>query len=369
MTQRTRKWLAQIGSFVLAGVLLYLALRGVDFSAMGQALRTADYRWLVPLVPVLLLSHFLRAWRWQMLLEALPPAEAERGPHRVSLKTSFYSVMIGYMVNYAAPRFGEVVRSANLSRRERLPLSGVIGTVVVERILDVIVLALGLGSVAVLLLDRLGTLNELFVAPIREQLGRIPAMGLLVAMLVVALLMALFVWRALQADSMIRRLWMDHVRPIAVSFRDGLATILRAPRRLGLVVSTLAIWFCYLLAAHLPFLLLNMAEPFGLSLLDSWSIMLLGAIGIAIPSPGGTGSYHFITIQTLVVLFSVSQSAAATYAVFVHGAQLILYVAVGFLCMVLQGSDLATLKETTEAAQHAPEVSPPPSVPHDEPTT
>ncbi|NBC16548.1 MAG: UPF0104 family protein, partial [Bacteroidetes bacterium] len=176
MTQRTRKWLAQIGSFVLAGVLLYLALRGVDFSAVGEALRTADYRWLLPLVVVLLLSHFLRAWRWQMLLEALP-SDADNTTHRVSLKTAFYSVMIGYMVNYAAPRLGEVVRSANLSRQERLPLSGVIGTVVVERILDVLVLALGLGSVAVLLLDRLGAVRELFVDPMLNQLGRLPVAG------------------------------------------------------------------------------------------------------------------------------------------------------------------------------------------------
>lgn len=368
MTQRTRKWLAQIGSFVLAGVLLYLALRGVDFSAVGEALLAADYRWLLPLAAVLLLSHLLRAWRWQMLLEALPSDEGH-APHRVSLKTAFYSVMIGYMVNYAAPRLGEVVRSANLARRERLPLSGVIGTVVVERILDVIVLALGLGSVAFLLLDRLGALRELFVDPMLEQLGRLPAASLLIGALVIGGLVVVFTWRAMQAESMVRRLWDDHVRPIAVSFRDGLATVLRAPRRLGLVVTTLAIWFAYLLAAHMPFLLFDMAAPFEISLLDSWSIMLLGAIGVAIPSPGGTGSYHFITIQTLVVLFGVTQSAAATYAVFTHGAQLILYVAVGFLCMVLQGADLGTLKETTEAAQQAPDSAPPPPVSHEESTS
>lgn len=348
MTPRLRTRLAQLGSFVLAGVLLYLALRGVDLQAVAEALRTADYRWLIPLVGVLLASHLLRAWRWRLLLEALPPAheavhEAMPGEahptSRVRLGTAFAALMVGYMVNYAAPRLGEVVRSAALARRTALPFSGIVGTVVVERIVDVVVLALGLATVPFLLADRLDTLDALFVAPVADRLVGLPLAvlaGLGVGLLVLAGLVTWQLVRA-QSESWFRRMWQQHARPLARSFSSGVATLVRSPHRAGLVVSTLLMWGCYWLAAYLPFRLLGMTEPFGLAPADAWCLMLLGAIGVAIPSPGGVGSYHFITIQALVYLYAVASSAAAAYAVFVHAAQLLLYVAAGALCLLALG--------------------------------
>ena len=98
MSSRLNKTLVLLGSFVLGGGLLYLALRGVDFSAVGEALRTASYGWLVPLFIATMVAHLLRAWRWQMLLETLPDNDGAIS-ERVSLRLAFYSVMIGYMVN------------------------------------------------------------------------------------------------------------------------------------------------------------------------------------------------------------------------------------------------------------------------------
>lgn len=352
MSPRLRRILAQIGSFVLAGVLLYLALRDVDFEAVAQALREADYFWLIPIVVITLISHVLRAWRWQVLLEALPLASAQESPRRISLKITFYSVMIGYMVNYAAPRMGEVARAANLAAKEKLSFSGAFGTVVVERILDSIVLLLGLVSVFFLLLDQLALVNALFITPAMDQFGKIPALALLGLMLGITLLVFLLYRYALQSeDSRLRLLWYRRVQPLWVSFKDGLATVLRSPRRVTLVFSTVALWFCYLLMAYLPFVLFNMTETFSLSLLDAWVIMMLGAVGIAIPSPGGIGSYHYITIQGLVVLYGVAQAEAASYAVLVHGGQMILYIGVGFLCLLLQGSSLGNLRQRTQAIQ------------------
>ncbi len=348
--------LVQAGSFLLAGVLLYLALQGVDFQEVGRALREADYRWIVPLGVATLLSHLLRAWRWQVLLEALPDEDDRPEPKRVSLKTAFYSLMIGYMVNYAAPRLGEVVRTANLSAREKLPFSGVLGTVVVERLLDALVLALGVLSAFFLLLDRSDTLQELFLDPMMEQLGRLPALALLGVLIgVTVLLWLLFRSLLRQSESWAALFWKKRVRPVLVSFKDGLATVLRSPRRVVLVVSTTAIWACYLLMAYLPFVMFGMASTYDLSMLDGWSIMMLGAVGVAIPSPGGVGSYHYIVIKTLVFLYGVAEAEAAAYAVFVHGGQLVLYAVVGFLCILLQGSSLGAIRRTARTAQTATE--------------
>lgn len=317
---------------------------------MAEALREADYRWLLPLVGVVLLSHLLRAWRWQILLEALPPDEGGSS-RRVSIRTAFASLMIGYMVNYAAPRVGELARTAHLSNRERLRFSGVFGTVVVERVLDVIVLVLALGSVGILLLDRLHIVRELLVDPVVAGLIRIPMPAVAALALLAITIIGGGYLLMRSRDSLLRSSWHRRLKPLVASFRDGLYTVLRSPRRGALVLSTLAMWFLYLLMAHLPFLMLDMAGTYSLSLLDSWAIMTVGALGVAIPSPGGTGSYHYITIQTLVFLFAVDQEAAATYAVLSHGMQMLLYILVGVLCLMLQGTRLDALRPSTLAAR------------------
>jgi glycosyltransferase 2 family protein len=356
VSPRVRTVLVQIGSFVLAGVLLYLALSGVDFAEIGRALRQADYRWLAPLAAVLMLSHWLRAWRWKLLLDALPEAGAdERKP--LSTGRAFSAVMIGYMTNYAAPRLGEVVRSANLATRERLPFSSVFGTVVVERLLDVIMLLLALGLTALLFLEEAVTFNELFIAPLAEQTGGLSFLALVAVAVGVAVLLVYIFRQKLIRASFVERTWARRVRPVMVSFRDGLRTLVRSPQRAALVGTSIAMWLCYAVAAHLPFVLLRIAEPYDLNLLDSWAIMVIGSLGVVVPSPGGTGSYHYITIQTLVHLFGVGEADAATYAVLVHAAQLLLYVAIGCLCLLLQGASLRNFTSRRTTAEPVPDVN------------
>lgn len=358
VSPRARKTAAQIGSFVLAGVLLYLALRGIDFGAVSQALRQADYRWLLPFLAAILAAHLLRAWRWQILLDALPGASSEA--RRVSFRAAFASLMIGYMVNYAAPRLGEVARTANLSARTRRPFGGVFGTVVVERVLDVAVLAVALLSTLALLAERLALLDELFWQPARARLGALP-MGLLLLLgLGVALLVVLGGYYAARHERAVA-LWRARVRPALRSFASGVRTLWRAPRRGALFLSTLAMWACYLLMAYLPFMMLDLAGPHGLSLTDAWCLMALGALGIAVPAPGGVGSYHYIAIQTLVYLYGVPEAPAASYAVLSHGVQLAVHVGLGALALLVQGTGASALVRragTTPESTSAPAPGP-----------
>ena len=163
---------------MLAGALLALALYGVDLGSIWTAFLEADYRYLAPLLALILASNLLRAWRWQILVEALPAPkgreEASASSGRM-LEASFSSVMIGYMVNYAAPRMGEVARTANLSARTDYRFSSLFGTVVSERIFDTAVLGAALLSAVALLFPRLAVLREQFLEPAWARLQGLPA--------------------------------------------------------------------------------------------------------------------------------------------------------------------------------------------------
>ena len=355
MPARLRRLLAQLGGFALGGVLLYLALRGVDFAAVGAALRQADYRWLVPFAAITLFSHLLRAWRWQVLLEALPvPPSASP---RISLRTSFYSLMIGYAVNAVVPRVGELVRATNLAKRENRPLSGVLGTVFVGRTLDTLVVALALLSVFGLFFDRFAIIERVFLEPALAQIRRLPLLLLVGLGLGLIVLLGVAWWLVARQRGRSEGAWHDRIRPVLEAFKAGLLTVVRARQRGVLVGTTVAMWFCYTLMAYIPLVMLDLTEPYSLSLLDAYGIMVLGSLGVAVPSPGGAGSYHYVAVQTLVHLFSVPANPAVAYAVITHAAQQLLFILTGVACWLLQGARVPSVKE---AAEVEPEIEPVP---------
>jgi len=350
MTRRTRRRLLQGASFVLAGGLLYLAFRGIDLGAIVDAFRAADYRWLPPLVVVVIGSNVLRAWRWQVMIEALPQDTSrvsEDDVEDVTLEASFSSTMIGYMMNYVAPRMGEVARTANMAARTRLRFSSLFGTVISERLFDMAVLALATGSGLLVVADQLPVLQEQLIGPGLERLGRLPFETIALVgggTLLVVGLGSLWAWhRARREDSLVQQFWEATVQPALVSLREGMETLVRSPRRGVILGSTAVMWFGYLLMAYIPFRMLGLTEPYGIGLLDAWALMAIGALGILIPSPGGLGSYHFITIQALTLLYGMPEAPAATYAVLAHAAQLVFYSLLGGLALLYQGRGLSTL--------------------------
>ena len=345
MSPRLKSALTVAGSLLLGGGLLWLALRGADLDAVAVALARADWRWLWAMVPLSLLSVVIRAWRWRLLLGGLQDDDAPGDA--ADLPTVVRATFIGYLVNYAAPRLGEVARAATIAQRSRHDFAGVFGTVVAERVLDVVVLATAIGATALLYGARLESVWTAAADTLAGFAGRLTP-GVTVAVLGAALLLAaLMVW-------LVRRGGIGaRLGGLAASFRDGIAALGRTRRPLGLAASTAALWFCYVLLADVPLRMLGISDAYGLGLVDAFATMTLGAIGIALPSPGGTGSYHYATVQALTILFGVAASPAASYAVLAHAAQVVFYAVGGFASMLALGTSLRAVRADADAVAPA----------------
>ena len=165
-------------SILLAAFLVWLSLRDVDFADFIESVRFAHYWWILPVIGVTLLSHWIRAYRWQALIIALP--EDSKSP--VSTLDLFASVMVGNMVNYAIPRAGEIARCTHLSTRKKFSFSALLGTVAIERIADLLVL--GLGLIVTLLFLR-GKLQSLFE---QLSLSQLPWVWITVSCLTIAII-------------------------------------------------------------------------------------------------------------------------------------------------------------------------------------
>ena len=339
MSDRSKRLLSLALSLGLGGLLLWLALRNADFEAVGAALAGGAWGWLVPFTLVGLLSVVVRAWRWGMLIDALPGRTG-----RVPLRLTSASVAIGYLVNYAAPRLGEVARTANVARRADAPFSAVLGTVVAERILDVVMLGLALLSVLALYGSRLGAVLE----PARETLAGVLDVPLWALGLGVVLVAAL---GALAAAALLRG--SGRIGALVAQFRDGFTSVARTGRPGAVVASTLLLWVCYGAMSDLPFRLLGMDTVYGLGPVEAWAVMAIGGIGMALPAPGGTGSFHYATVQALTLLFGVAVTPAATYALLVHASGVVFYCVLGALAVALQGASLSALTHAEPEAARA----------------
>ena len=340
---RLRSLLPALASLALAAGLLWLALRDADLAGVARALAGGAWGWAVPFVAVGVLSVVVRAWRWGLLIEALPAHP------RAGLKLTTASVFIGYLVNYAAPRLGEVARTANVARNSEATFSGVLGTVVAERLLDVVALALALGAVALAYGGRLGAVWAAFAEGARGVVGGLPSGAVwgLAALAVVAAGGAAWWFRRRSAAPPERS---GGLAGLLDSFRGGLVSLGRTGRPGALLGSTALLWACYVVMSDLPLRILGLSSAYGLGLGDAGAIMAVGGVGMALPAPGGTGSFHYATVQALTLLFAVAATPAATYAILVHAAGVVLYCAFGVLALVWQGTSLGDVRAEAEAA-------------------
>jgi uncharacterized protein (TIRG00374 family) len=308
MSIRLRSILRVSLSILLALLFLYLAFRGSDFEKLKLSLQGANYFWALLLIPCLFISNIFRALRWRYLVNPIKK--------NISFRNLFSSLMIGYMVNNALPRVGEIVRPYNLGRLEHISKSAVFGTVLVERILDLLSFLLCLAVIFYFYQDALvQAFPWLTGASIILSIVTVGVFGLF----------AFLLGRRDLAFGWVRKFTKPFspaigrkVENLLHSFLDGFLIIKEPGQYLMIGIQTVVIWLWYALMMYIPFFAFRMAEDYSLNFGTAIVIMVISAIGFIIPVPGATGTYHWVTRECLVRLFGVNVEVALSYATVTH---------------------------------------------------
>lgn len=325
MSSRIKTFFQYFIIIAITALLIWFSLRGIE-TGKGEdkwdyLLRTwnlADKTWLLIMAAIAFASHLVRAQRWRMLM--VPNG------HHVRLDHSFYSLMVGYLVNLVIPRGGEVSRCYNLYRLEKTPVEMSFGTVIVERIIDLLCLVI-LISVSFLLESKklfafIGTLDINASGSSSKIL--IPlylVMGLLFS---VAVLWFLF-RNNVRLRSFILKTW--------TGFRSGLLSIFRLENKSLFLFYSLLIWLLYFLMSYAVIRAFPSTETLGFNAV--LSLFAIGAIAMAAPLPGGTGSYHVLVPQGLVFLYQVEQSDAVAFTFIFHGWQTLIMILGGAISLLI----------------------------------
>lgn len=305
--------------FLLIGlVILWLVTRGQNLDQIWFYLKNANFIWFIPAVAAGILSHFVRALRWKILINSLGS--------RVKIHDVFYAVMAGYSVNLAVPRLGELTKCVAITKYYGIPLNRVAGTMVAERIVDVLTLfLLMVFTIAIQWHFVMGFLQELFFNRIFAFVARNPIVLLVLTLgLIIASILLLVYAKRKLSDSKPGSFAFG-IKSQIKGFREGLQSVFLMREKTHFLILSFIIWFLYFLTAYIGFMAIDATRH--LTPMAGITLLAMGSLGILAPVPAGIGTYHFITIATLTLLYGVNSEPATSYAYLSHLMQVFLILA------------------------------------------
>jgi uncharacterized protein (TIRG00374 family) len=307
-------------STLLAIALLYWAFSSSNLSwnDLSQTLASANYTWVGLSIIISIIAHYLRAIRWNQLLAVMH--------YKPGTIRTFSAVLIGYFANFIIPRMGEVSRCGSLQKTAEIPFEKSFGTVITERIVDLLCLAIVLGINLLIEFEPLK--NYLFPNL------HLPGNSILIAFAILLFISVLLVRKYKNSFFLYvnSKKESSKIIKLLIGWIDGIKSILLVKNPLLFILYSIGIWLCYYLNAYI--LLLAFPESMSLGLGAAVTILVMGSFGMTMPTQGGIGAYHSLVGSTLVY-YGIQKTNAAALATFFHGTQMISILLLGGLSFLI----------------------------------
>ena len=321
-----RKGFIQAGKFIAfftTGILLlWLAFRTVDFKSLANSLKGANYYWLILSVVFGLLAYFSRARRWIILINPLG--------YSPKYWNTFHAMMSGYLANLALPRIGEVTRCVALGKKEKIPVDQLVGTVVIERTIDLISLLVLMSAIFFTSGSKIREyLNASIMIPFRGKVlsvfgaAWIP-WAILTAFSAICFFLLIHYKKELRKIRLFSKIF-----DIAHGVINGLKSISKLKRSWEFIFHTIIIWLCYALMTWVVVFCLESTSH--LSFGNSIFILVIGGLAMSAPVQGGIGAFHYFVSRGIAYVEGVNIEDASAYAILTHESQLVLVLILGAL--------------------------------------
>jgi uncharacterized protein (TIRG00374 family) len=326
-------------SLILAATFLYLAFYDVNFGDVLKIVSNASLLWVFVFMAVLMFAHYLRAIRWKIILSSVKSD--------TSVKNLFGAIMVGYGVNCVVPRLGEISRAVLVGKWENLSRSSMFGTVILERVIDIMFLGF---SVLVALIFYSNRIMTSF--PWLQDTLYITFFFIIVVFL--------FFYLAIKYKEKFYNVVVKFLGKFSEKFAhkvayifqmlgDGFGSLKGTKNYISTFTLSALIMILYALSSYVGFFMLGMQAIQPVSFQMAWVFMSISAIGVVIPTPGGTGSYHALAKSTLVLLFGFGEVISLAYAFLTHIVTYFLYIFSGLIVFFIinkQHDNLIKVVET-----------------------
>jgi len=306
--------------------LSWLFFKDLNFDDLKQVISTGNFYWCYLVLLVSILVYVFRVLRWQMLIKATG--------YEAKFSNAFAALSIGYFVNFAVPRLGEITRCLSVKKQDNIPFMQLLGTVIIERVVDIICLLI------VLLLTLILQFNQIidfFTENVFQPLynGIIVKIkngdnSILIVVLAVILIISFLFFYFRKS---IREKSPQIILHFIQGLKDGLASISNLKQKKLFIIYTFLIWICYYLMTYFWFFVFK--ETSILTWGACLTILSIGTIGRSIPiQGGGMGAYHFLVGQ-VVLIYGVTGIVGKTLATLIHAGQTVFTFAMGLIGLII----------------------------------
>lgn len=328
MNHILKKTLTYLLSLAILVICVYFVAKEIDFSELMDILSKANYIWVLYSLPVILISHIVRAYRWKTLL--IPFAKVK------SILNLFSAVMVGYAANNILPRGGELLRPIVYARRERISKSSTIATIVLERFLDVLTL-LSLFAIAFFMKREMLSAAFPWLTNDRLILFVVLMIFVLFGMLVFTVYPKITHFLLKVTIKPISEKLYNSITHIVNNFITGFGIIKQPKQYFKIAFDSYLMWFFYILPMYLTFYSFDFQARLNLGFSDGALILILVGIAFSVaPSPGAIGIYHYVVMVTMTTFYSISNEEALAYATLNHGVNYIFQIVVGGIFLLIE---------------------------------
>jgi glycosyltransferase 2 family protein len=305
----------------LAALFLYLAFADVNFGDVMELVSQASVLWIIIFVVATILGHYVRAIRWKIILHSVKPD--------AKMWNLFGALMIGYGVNCVTPKLGEVTRAIMIGKYENLSRSSMFGTIIVERVIDIITL-----GASVLISAFIWSTNLYEAFPWLEVTMYISAIFLVAVLLMIYLSVRYkerFYGYIIKLIERFSEKYAERLGYIFEMLIQGFTALKGTKNYILTFITTVIMILIYAFTSYFGFFMLHMQSISNVTFTMAWIVMSISSIGVVIPTPGSTGSYHALAKNTLVLLFGFGETISAAYAFLTHIVSYILFIVVALI--------------------------------------
>ncbi|MDO4160554.1 MAG: lysylphosphatidylglycerol synthase transmembrane domain-containing protein [Prevotellaceae bacterium] len=297
----------------LGGAILYWMYRDFDFKSIENILlNEMNWTWMLLSFPFGILAQAFRGWRWRQTLD--PVGEHPRH------STCIHSIFLSYATSLIIPRIGEFTRCGVLRRYDGVSFPKALGTVVTERAIDTLLMAI---IASLMLLLQMGVFTTFFTktgTSLDSILNRFSTTGYIVtAICAVAVLFLL--------HFLLKKLAIyNKVKATLGGIWQGVISLRNIKNIPLFVIYTLGIWISYFLHYYLTFFCFDFTSDLGVDC--ALVTFVVGSIAVIVPTPNGAGPWHF-AVKTMLILYGVNENNALYFVLIVHTVQTILVILLG----------------------------------------
>ena len=274
-------------SFVFAFAIIYVLFQHQNPVKLFEEIQKVEMGWIFLSMIFGAWAYVSRGLRWIVLIDALG--------YKSSKINSIASVSVGYFTNLFIPRAGEISRCTALKQTERIPVDKLFGTILIERVIDFIFLFALIILAFFLKLDDL--LKFFSTLQAHQTDGNAENSKILILLSITTIgIVGFFLLKKWMKNSV----FYQKILGFFDGLKAGFKSIKKMKRKSVFWIHTFSIWIMYFLMTYICFF--SMSETSGLTVSDGLFLLVLGGIGMVIPTPGGIGSYHAIVMIGLAVL-------------------------------------------------------------------